>query len=78
MAVVLGGWEAQEGRAKAKIPIPQAKSASRTRLRRSIRYGSRLPRLRRRIDIRNHSNDRQEQRAANPGGCVYRTIGLGN
>ena len=37
-----------------------------------------LSQLRDRIDIRNHSTDQQEQRAASPGNCIYRTNAPGN
>jgi hypothetical protein len=48
------------------------------RVRGSIRYSERVSPLRNRIDIRNHSSNQQEQRAASPGTCVYRTIAPGN
>jgi hypothetical protein len=37
-----------------------------------------LYQLRDRIDIRSHSPDQQEQRAANPGNRIYRTDAPGN
>ena len=74
---VSGRQGAREGRAKTTIPFPHPHLHLKP-LPQEHPLQQPLSQLRDRIDIRNHSTDQQEQRAASPGNRIYRTNAPGN